>query len=465
MIAQPEKTIAIVVGVEQYKEDDPHWQLDGPALDACKFARWLSDHQVPVDNIDLLLSPLESNELEVGALSEGFRTAWPDRAAVRAKLTTDLYTKKSDLLIVYWGGHGVVDNDSRRVLYADATADDKANLDITDMMRGLRSQRYRHHPRQLIFVDACMTLSDDLGWARTLPSETLPGGLEEPQREQYAFFAASPGQRAINDDSLKTGIFSDTLREVVNHSLPETSWPPQPVVLRRLIEDRFEALNSAGRTAQVPSYIGYRSRNDEGAVRYSHRLSGRKRLLIVEDIIGDQLTKVFGNHDCTVAKNLDEFWSLTDHAEQFDAALVDLHLGEQLIDQQGLCVVEWLVEHTAVPAVVMTAQPVEGMDFGKILMKYNLVGFCMKSPGLMEVYARVNEALSVDVERRLLDQLEDDLNRRRRLARKWMNHVGATDSARDEMEREADQIGRLCAGGPLTEARARSRQFDATYCR
>lgn len=465
MTALPEKTVALVVGVEKYAVDDPDWQLDGPALDACRFAHWLSEMRVPMSNITLLVSPLESNRENVEALSSGFASGTADRATVRAAITTDLSATKSDLLIIYWGGHGVVDNDdARRLLYADATVEDKVNLDITELLKAFRSSKYRNHPRQLIFVDACSTLAEELGWTRSLPKETMPSGAPEPDRDQHALFAASLGQRAINDDALKTGLFSHVLREVLQSTIADGNWPPDSDVIQLMVEQKFTELNASGRTEQIPSYVMYRSRHSERILHDRMHRTTRKKLLVVEDQDGDRLLSLFGDLQCKLIGDLLAFWEISHDIEDFDAALVDLHLGEERIDEDGLCVIEWLAEHTVLPTVVMTAKPSDGMDFGKIERKYNLVGFCTKSPSMSAVRAAVAEALSVGVEDILLSRLEEDLVRRRRVARKLLSRSSAPAPLREEMEREAERISRICERGPLTEARASLRKFDETYC-
>ena len=71
MTVRPTDTLAVIVGVEQYAAGKP-WGLDGPALDACRFAAWLTGRGVPADRITLLVSPLPENEGAVAEQSRGF---------------------------------------------------------------------------------------------------------------------------------------------------------------------------------------------------------------------------------------------------------------------------------------------------------------------------------------------------------------------------------------------------------
>ena len=59
-------------------------------------------------------------------------------------------------------------------------------------------------------------------------------GRPEPGRDQKVLLAASPGERAINMDALKTGLFSQVLREALD-TLPTGAWPPNADTLRDLV--------------------------------------------------------------------------------------------------------------------------------------------------------------------------------------------------------------------------------------
>jgi hypothetical protein len=133
----PAGTRAVVVGVEEYAAGGS-WRLDGPALDACRFVEWLIGRGVPAGNVSLLVSPLMENEDAVAR--HGFDVRPADYATVRATLVDSLRDSGSEFLVLYWGGHGLVDgDDTRRLFCADATTADKRNLDLTALLRSLRS--------------------------------------------------------------------------------------------------------------------------------------------------------------------------------------------------------------------------------------------------------------------------------------------------------------------------------------
>ncbi|WP_143674546.1 MULTISPECIES: VMAP-C domain-containing protein [Streptomyces] len=263
MTLLPSGTRAVVVGVERY-DIGSRWGLDGPAADACRFAGWLTSCGVPAENITLLVSPLASNAdlVREHIQRHGYRSGTADQVTVREVFARTLPATTSDLLIIHWGGHGVIEHDEQRLIYADATTQDKCNLNLTQLLRSLRTSTYARHPRQLVLVDACSNLVEDLGWAGVMPRQDFAEGRTDPRRDQYALLAASPGERAVNDDAAKTGLFSRTVLEVLG-SLSDGTWPPDAGHLQSEVSGQFELLREQGRTAQVPSRLWYRSRSTQ----------------------------------------------------------------------------------------------------------------------------------------------------------------------------------------------------------
>jgi NACHT domain/Caspase domain len=260
-VTLPSETMAVVVGIEEYQTGIA-WRLDGPALDACRFARWLCTRGVPADRVTLLVSPQPANAAEVTTQAADFRSMPAEHGTIRDVFTRYLPRHMSDLLIVYWGGHGVIEQEERRLLYADATILDKRNLNLSSLLTAMRSSTFVGHPRQICLVDACQNLVVELGWEGSMPDEGFAIGRPEPQRDQYVLLAASPGERAINVDGLKTGLFSQVLREGFD-DLPVGTWPPDMDRLRNFVNERFELLRSQGRTEQVPSSLWFRSRSGD----------------------------------------------------------------------------------------------------------------------------------------------------------------------------------------------------------
>ena len=175
----PADTVAVLVGIEEYQVGRD-WGVDGPALDACRFAQWLTSRGVPADQITLLVSPLPENAQAVAEQSKGYRDGVPDQATVRELFTRDLPSQKSGLFVLYWGGHGVIEQDERRLFYADATLQDKRNLDLSSLLRFMRSDIFAGHLQQLVFVDASLTYATQLRFNTSLPTETFSIGPPGP---------------------------------------------------------------------------------------------------------------------------------------------------------------------------------------------------------------------------------------------------------------------------------------------
>lgn len=260
----PRHTRAVLVGIEEYAAG-PDWRLDGPALDACRFARWLLGRGVPADQIHLLVTPHHGNRGDVAAC--GLPVLAADRATVDRVLHETVRAGSPDeLLIVHWGGHGVVEaDDTRRLFYADADQANRRNLHLDAYLRALRTD-YFPQRRQLILVDACQNFAAQWRGARTLPDELPPLGRQQAGRDQFALFAASPGEWARNVDARRTGAFSEAvLAELA--ALPEGKWPPDPAVLADAVTARFAAQRADDHSRQTPSYLWYREPHGERRLR------------------------------------------------------------------------------------------------------------------------------------------------------------------------------------------------------
>jgi Effector-associated domain 2/Caspase domain len=254
--ASPRRTYALVVGVERY-DAGLDWDLDGPANDAARFTSWLVDRGVPPDQVLVFLSPLGEQPLEM-PLPPGVTVSPARREPVIDAITRTLPQWRGDLLWLFWAGHGVVTReDHLRLFYADASAGDKRNLDVHSLLTALRSDLYAGLPRQIGIVDACQTYAERLQLAATLPAETLPYGRPLPNREQFALYAASPGQVAVNLGSVKAGLFSQQVME----ELPGpggNEWPPEMNLIAARLDQRFSELRAAGRTDQTPTSFRWR---------------------------------------------------------------------------------------------------------------------------------------------------------------------------------------------------------------
>ncbi|MFE1902468.1 caspase family protein [Streptomyces gardneri] len=254
--ARPERTYAVVVGAERYAAG-PSWDLPGPAADARRFTGWLRGHGVPAANVFLLLDPLPGAgepEVDVPAGTAG-------REAVQEVLTRRLPALEGDLLWVFWGGHGVTDPQGhRRLFYADAGPDDRRNLDLDAWLTAFTTDLLPGFRRQIWLVDSCQTFVEDLGFARSLPSELPSGGERLPGREQFVLLASGPGQRAVNDPVRQTGAFSRAVLAALAAS-DGGVWPPDMNAVADTVLGQFTGPSAGGSagTGQRPTSLWHRS--------------------------------------------------------------------------------------------------------------------------------------------------------------------------------------------------------------
>ncbi|WP_338702380.1 caspase family protein [Streptomyces sp. Q6] len=272
----PARVTALVVGIERYRAGDT-WRLPGPAHDALRFHTWLRERGVPERNILLHLAPVDDER------------PWPahepaDHATLRDALVRELPARQGDFLWVWWGGHGVLDQDERIRLYcSDATADDRRNLDLESARRRLSSDSLTGFGRQTWVVDACQTFDERHGFPHSLPTEHLPAGGRTDVHEQALLLAATRGQRAVNDPERRTGLFSD----LVLTSLARTGGgaAPDPVPLFADVRDLVEKEWSSGRTEQLPTLILNRPGHAETVRPRPVRAAGRGTLAALTRVV------------------------------------------------------------------------------------------------------------------------------------------------------------------------------------
>src|SRR6266576_2901030 len=145
MQVEPRKTIAVLVGIGNYRAGSD-WDLEGPAQDAASIAEWLEVRGVPRKQILLYSSPP----------TPGWDSKEPLQNLIQKALVEDLQKDDCDHLVFYWSGHGVVDENEQRLLfYADAKPGNLVTLDLPRALTILRSTRYASLKRQTVMVDTC----------------------------------------------------------------------------------------------------------------------------------------------------------------------------------------------------------------------------------------------------------------------------------------------------------------------
>jgi hypothetical protein len=233
--AKPERTYALVVGIEKYQES--HWNVGGQADDAIKFAQWLGDRGVPRDNIRLCLSPLEEIEHSELTIEEATEHKIADL------ITGWLSEKQGDLLYLFWAGHGLITSTrNRRLLCADATKQNWQNLDLDSLLTYLSSDRFKIQ-RHICIIDACANyILESHGRPTNLGGKTFPSGKPRTEIQQFVLLAAGEGETAKVNTGEKTGYFSQVVREALTEE-SNGKFPPNMEAIAEKVKQRFETLD------------------------------------------------------------------------------------------------------------------------------------------------------------------------------------------------------------------------------
>ena len=206
-MAEPTTTHALLIGIERYAAGSS-WDLNGPASDVYRFADWLCRNHVPGENISVLLSPLERNagvRDKIAALTGQVLEATKEE--VNKAIGDRLKATTASLFFLFWGGHGWIEpNGDHLLICADATSDNRKNLNLNAQLTAMRTHLYKSIPQQVFLVDACANYEMNLGVAPPIEAPAI--GTPLPSQEQFVLFAAKPGDYATNQDQQQTGLFS-----------------------------------------------------------------------------------------------------------------------------------------------------------------------------------------------------------------------------------------------------------------
>ncbi|MBD2295706.1 caspase family protein [Anabaena sphaerica FACHB-251] len=249
--AKPERTYALVVGIEKYQEKA--WNVTAPAMDALKFADWLIQRGVPKANIRLCLSYLEENQnlfsqadLEIEAATE---------ANIFTIITDFLSQKSGDLFYLFWAGHGLITSKrERRLLCADITKLNWQNIDLDSLLLFFKSDAFaiRHH---VVIIDACANyLVESAGRPTNLGGRSFSSGKPRTESQQFILLATREGEKAKVNSQEKTGYFSQAVREALAQE-PLDIWPPDMRTVADKVKQQFASLDKQ----QLPTYYYYQN--------------------------------------------------------------------------------------------------------------------------------------------------------------------------------------------------------------
>jgi hypothetical protein len=159
------KVRVIAVGIETYK-NDALATLMGPARHAVAFAEWATSTGVQPASVWLSCAPAEREKPDpvqegLDELADKGVTVLDGNLQTLQDLFSSLQKIEGELLLVYWAGHGMLnENDERIVFTADTTTDVNRYLPLKNLEQFLR--RYKNFDGQVFFVDACANLNEDV---------------------------------------------------------------------------------------------------------------------------------------------------------------------------------------------------------------------------------------------------------------------------------------------------------------
>jgi hypothetical protein len=261
LMAKPERTFGLIVGIEKYHETAWNVPGGGPADDALKFARWLHRHGVPRENIRLCLSALAENQQLIGEC--GLNVELATEQNICDIVTNFLSSKSGDLLYIFWAGHGLITSQrERRLFFADANKQNWQNLDLNSLLVLLNSDKFqiRNH---ICIIDACANyVLESKGRPTNLGGKTFLSGQPHKDSQQFVLLATREGEQAKVNSETKTGYFSQAVREAF--AAANGTFPPDMREVTEAVKQRFKGLEKK----QLPTY--FYSRSWDGDIEKSH---------------------------------------------------------------------------------------------------------------------------------------------------------------------------------------------------
>jgi vWA-MoxR associated protein C-terminal domain/Caspase domain len=264
---------ALLVGVETY-EFKKDVALDGPARAVCEMAEWLCrDQGAKPEHLLIHVSPKPENKdaflRRIAALKLSYKPGPATQNEIRNTVIENLSKRQGELLLLYWCGHGFVEDElERRLLYSDATEAEWRHAKLYDLLRYMRTEHFPGFRRLVGFVDACAQNTATMRPNKLNPYP-FPDGKVQSGRSQFVLLSSSLGEFAQGADNQgAVPLFTSHLLVELKKS-PKGEWPNPASVetnLRSLdanLRSRFASLRAGKRTRQTPSRYFVQDWNEE----------------------------------------------------------------------------------------------------------------------------------------------------------------------------------------------------------
>lgn len=244
---------ALIVGIERYEQDDLA-DLDGPAIDAARVADWLYKSGVQPKEIAIFLEPLPQNEQSCSALTEELNVSKANSKNILAYLREPLRNSVSEILVVFWAGHGsMLANEDRIVFFPDGSEELRPCLNVSDLLSTMASKAYANHSNQHFFVDACADfLKPDQNVTPVQLFSPAQSSIRNMRAQRFALFSAAPGEQSANLRGTKTGLASNALMVALRDL---SHWPNDPSDLYDKVRGIMKAGSESGGPLRQHPYI------------------------------------------------------------------------------------------------------------------------------------------------------------------------------------------------------------------
>lgn len=223
---------ALIIGIDQYKNDEKIIKLDHPVADASQLKETLISHYTfDKENVSLLKNPTRAQIIE-------------QFDAINSKVTD------KDQLLIFYAGHGIWDEKLNQGFWlpTDASLNTKAqwlsNSTIRDYIGGIQSKH------TLLITDACF--SGSIFKERAVFTES------KAMLEMYKL----PSRKAMTSGALKTVPDKSVFIQYLNKSLVNNSRPL--ISAEELFRGFKTAVINNSANGQVPQYGPIGQVGDEG---------------------------------------------------------------------------------------------------------------------------------------------------------------------------------------------------------
>lgn len=254
----PLRVHALIVAAEDYGVHDPdEWNIPGPYASAASFRDWLTGRGVPPGNITFLACPIQESPdgLRDGHEATG-EDAWRPLSAhaLEKYLRRDLRELKTDLLWVYWAGHGITDSQQcHQLLLPPDISEEFRTLDVRALRDLLIAEKWGNDgsagpARVAMVIDTCQNNP----WSSVKPLPTLAisvrsDDMRSSARPYFVTFSCGPSEKSYTGRTHTN--FAENLMPYLESS---PFLLPRPHHMMECINQRFAALQ--GTQSQTPGY-------------------------------------------------------------------------------------------------------------------------------------------------------------------------------------------------------------------